>query len=156
MKLTLGVPMTQIRMPLIRLLWAAAATLGLSPAASGQSAMPEELVPLQGTWTVSAAEENGRRYEALQEAKFTIGEDSFELQSGELQFRGKIRIRTDTSPKQIDFRLTSGRVWRGIFVVTAKLLRINFVVEGATAAERPKLFATSLEAPGMLLVMRRN
>jgi uncharacterized protein (TIGR03067 family) len=139
----------------IRLLWAALAAFGSSGTACAQSAMPEELVPLQGTWIVSAAEQDGSRLETLQEAKFTIGEDSFELQFGDLAFRGKIRIRIDTSPKQIDLVLTSGRVWRGIYVATAKLLRINYVADGASA-ERPKLFSTSVDAPGVLLVMRRT
>ncbi len=117
--------------------------------------MPESLVPLQGTWIVSNGEQAGKPIEALQGAKLTFGEDSFELQTAAGEFRGKIRIRTDVSPKQVDFLLTSGRVWRGIFVVTAKLLRVNYV-DVAAATERPKLFATSADAPGTLLVMRRS
>jgi uncharacterized protein (TIGR03067 family) len=145
----------QARRLATRLLWAAVAALGSTDIALGQSAMPQELVPLQGAWMVSAAERDGRRLEMLQEARFTIGEDSFELRSGELEIRGRIRIRIDTSPKQIDLVLSNGKVWRGIFVATARLLRINYVVGDATA-ERPKLFATSVDAPGTLLVMRRT
>jgi uncharacterized protein (TIGR03067 family) len=145
----------EIMMPATRLLWSAVAALALSPPALGQSATPELFVPLQGTWIVDSAEQDGTPVDVRWPAKLTIGDDSFELQTAAVEFRGKIRIRTDVSPKQIDFLLTSGRVWRGIFVVTAKLLRVNYV-DAAAATERPKLFATSADAPGMLLVMRRN
>jgi uncharacterized protein (TIGR03067 family) len=140
-------------MPAIRLLWTAVAALAWSQVAPGQSAVPEQFAPLQGTWVVTAAEQGGRPVDPLEGAKLTIGDDSFELQLAGREFRGKIKVRWEGSPKQIDFLLPR-TVWRGIFTLTAKTLRVHYV-DVTDSAERPKLFATSADSPGTLLVMRQ-
>jgi len=141
-------------MPATHLLWFAVAALALSQPALGQSATPEDLVPLQGTWIVSAAEQGGQSVDAMQGAKLTIGDDSFELQVGRREFRGKIKVRLEGSPKRINFLLPR-TVWLGIFTVTAKTLRVHYV-DVAESAERPQLFATTAGMPGTVLTLQRN
>lgn len=125
----------------------------LQPAAS-QTAMPAYLQPLQGTWVVASAEQRGMPLAAFQGARLTIGENSFELQTSTGEFRGKFRISLEGSPRLIDFRLVNGDTWRGIFTVTARLLRIHYV-DAAVSSERPALFSTSADAPGIVLELRK-
>jgi uncharacterized protein (TIGR03067 family) len=117
--------------------------------------MPPQLLELQGTWLVTAAERAGVGLAGVQGAKLTFGEDSFELRAGLSEIRGKVKVRANLSPKQMDFRLPDGTVWLGIYAVTAKTLRVNFVVATATS-QRPELFATSAEVPATLLTTRRE
>jgi uncharacterized protein (TIGR03067 family) len=130
------------------------AALCLLPAALAQSLVPAELLELQGTWRVTAAERAGTPLAQVQGAKLTFGENSFELRAGLSEIRGKIHVRAHLSPKQIDFQLRDGTVWLGIYTVTAKSLRVSFVVATATS-QRPELFATSTEVPATLLVTQR-
>jgi uncharacterized protein (TIGR03067 family) len=130
------------------------ATACLLPSALAQSMVPPQLLELQGTWLVTTAERAGAELASVRGGKLTFGEDSFELRAGLSEIRGKIRVRASLSPKQIDFRLPDGTVWLGIYAVTAKSLRVNFVVATATS-QRPELFATSVEVPATLLVTRR-
>ena len=136
-----------------RRFWSAVAILTWSTCAWSQSATPEAFVPLQGTWKVIGAEQGGRPVNALPGSKLIIGDDSFELQVAGHEFRGKIRVRWEGSPKQIDFLLPS-TIWRGIFTLTDKTLRVHYV-DVTDSAERPTLFATTADQPTILLVMQR-
>jgi len=118
------------------------------------SMVPPELLELQGTWLVTTAERAGVPLAGVEDAKLTFGENSFELRAGLSEIRGKIYVRATLSPRQIDFRLPDGTVWLGIYALTAKSLRVNFVVATATS-QRPERFATSREVPATLLITRR-
>lgn len=140
--------------------YACAMAVSLLPAALAQSRIPvpsmvpPELLELQGTWLVTRAERAGVPLAGVEGGKLTFGEDSFELRAGLSEIRGKIYVRSSLSPKQIDFRLPDGTLWLGIYALTSKSLRVNFVVATATS-QRPELFATSSEVPATLLVTRR-
>jgi uncharacterized protein (TIGR03067 family) len=132
-----------------------AVAVGVLPSVLAQSMVPPQLLELQGTWIVTEAQRAGVLLGEVGGAKLTFGEDSFELRAGLSEIRGKIYVRASLSPKQIDFRLPDGTVWLGIYAVTAKSLRVNFVVATSTS-QRPELFATSAEVPATLLVTRRE
>lgn len=127
----------------------------LLPSAFAQSMVPAQLLELQGTWIVTDAQRAGAVLQTVRGAKLTFGEDSFELRAGLSEIRGKIYVRAGLSPKQIDFRLPDGTVWLGIYAVTAKSLRVNFVVATATS-QRPELFDSSSATPSTLLITRRE
>src|ERR1044071_1079995 len=99
-----------------RRLLVCAMALSLLPAALAQSPplvpsmVPPELLDLQGTWLVTAAERAGVPLADAKGAKLTFGENSFELRAGLTEIRGKIYVRASLSPKQIDFRLPDGTV----------------------------------------------
>ena len=131
------------------------ASLCLSSTVRTQSLVSPELLELQGTWLVTAAERAGSPLAEVQGAKLTFGESSFELRAGLSEIRGRIHVRAHLSPKQIDFQLRDGTIWLGIYTVTAKSLRVSFVKATATS-QRPELFATSTEAPATLLVTERE
>lgn len=117
--------------------------------------VPESLRPLQGTWIVDAAEQAGMPVEELKGAKLTIGDNQFELQAGQREIQGRIAVRSDVSPKQIDFRFYNGAIWLGIYIPAANQLRLSYVDASATS-ERPRLFTTTADTPGTMLVMRRR
>jgi uncharacterized protein (TIGR03067 family) len=136
-------------------LWCAVSIWLLLPSAQAQTAMRADLVPLQGSWTVIAAEQAGKPFDAMKGGRLTIGEDSFELQAAGYEARGKFGIRSNAAPKQIDFHLTTGTIWGGIYAVTAKTLRLHYV-EVVGGVQRPRLFATSADQPGVVLTLQRN
>ena len=140
---------------LLRLTLIMAAMTGVASLARAESTL-EALNTIQGTWVVRAGERGGKRSNAMKGARFVIGGDSFLFQpaTGD-SAKGKIVVRADISPHQIDFLLPSGELWQGIFSTTADSFRLTYV-KAADRVERPKAFATTASSPSTLVLMRRG
>lgn len=123
--------------------------------AAAQQSVDESLVPLQGGWTVTAAEQGGRPFDAIKGGVLDVDGEVFDLvtASGN-EIGGVLRVEVDAQPQQIDFLLSDGVVWEGIFTVRGDILRMNYVERGD--AERPTIFATTSDTPGTVIVLRRT
>ena len=107
------------------------------------------------SWTVSAAEQGGKPFDVIKGGMLKISGDAFELQTAAgNRLDGKLIVDAAASPKQIDFLLSTGAIWQGIYAVTAGLLRLNYVEKG-DGVTRPSLFATDTDTLGTVIVLRR-
>ena len=109
--------------------------------------------PLQGSWTVRAAEQGGQPFEEIVGGMLTIDNDTFALTTAVgNEFSGALELDDSASPARIDFHLTDGTHWTGIYTVGNGMLRLNYVDAGE-GAERPEIFATTAETPGTVIVL---
>jgi len=115
-----------------------------------------DLTAMQGNWVVTAAEQNGRPFDIIKGGLMTVADDRFVINTvAGNRFDGKVRLNTDVTPKQIDFVLSTGAIWEGIYTVSPSVLRINRV-ESEDGIARPTIFATTADTPGLIMVMRRS
>lgn len=125
-------------------------------AVSAQDRAADEWRKLQGAWTVTAGEQNGRPNDAIKSGTLTIADRAFTLRTAAgNEFTGELRINVAATPLQLDFIHANGAVWEGIYSVTGDAFRLNYVEAGARSA-RPKIFATSADTAGSIVVMRRT
>jgi uncharacterized protein (TIGR03067 family) len=124
----------------------------LTLAAEGQELAG--FAPLQGEWTVTAAEQGGQPFDAIKGGVLTITADGFALRTavGNL-FEGKLVLDPAARPATIDFQLSDGAVWEGIYTTSGDIFRLNYVERGDAA--RPTVFATTADTLGTVIVLRR-
>lgn len=125
-------------------------------AVAAQDASADDLKTLQGGWMVVAAEQRGRSFDAIRGGGLVIEGRTFHLKTkAGNEFRGDIRVDAATSPKQLDFvHANGGPVWLAIYTVDEDALRLNYVEQG-DGATRPRLFATSADGGGTVIVLNR-
>ena len=133
-----------------------AAVLVWAASVAAQDQTTDELKQLQGVWTVTAAEQRGRPFDAIKGGVLTIAEGSFVLKTAAgNEFKGGVRVYPSTTLRQLDFlHANQGPVWEAIYAVTDDVLRLNYV-EGGGSDKRPTLFATSADTAGTVIVLRR-
>lgn len=123
-------------------------------AAAAQTEPGPELTELQGDWTVAAAEQSGQPLDAIKGGVLTIMGDAFALRTAVgNHFDGKLTIDGTANPKAIDFLLSNGAVWEGIYTASAGILRLNYVERGDDS--RPTVFATTADTRGTVIVLRK-
>ena len=112
--------------------------------------------PLQGAWIVRAAEQNGKPFDAIKGGRITITGESFDLATAAgSHFAGKLKLDTAATPHLIDFELSNGARWLGIYTVNASTFRLNYVEDDGNT-KRPAVFATTADTPGTVIVMRKD
>ena len=125
---------------------------GLQAAAQDGDAM-QGFAALQGSWTVRAAEQGGQPFDAIVGGMLTIDNETFALTTAVgNEFSGALELDDSASPARIDFHLTDGTHWTGIYTVGNGMLRLNYVDAGE-GAERPEVFATTADTPGTVIVL---
>src|SRR5687768_9090329 len=104
-------------LPLITLLVTLSAALQTSVDGPAAEATAAEFAKLQGAWTVTAAEQNGKPLDVIKGGVLTITDRGFTLSTAAgNEFKGELRINSATSPKQLDFVHAGGsQVWEGIY-----------------------------------------
>ena len=111
--------------------------------------------PLRGAWMVTGAEQSGKPFDAIKGGKLTITGEHFDLMTAAgNHLEGTLRLNNETSPRQIDFVLSTGPVWVGIYSVNATTFRLHYV-EQEDGAKRPTVFATTTDTPGTVIVMKK-
>ena len=127
-----------------------------SGALYAQGSIADEFAKLQGSWTVTAAEQNGKPLDVIKGGVLTIADRNFALKTAAgNEFKGELRLNPTTSPKQLDFVHAGGTtVWEGIYAADGDVFRLNYVEAGGRD-KRPTLFATSADSAGLVIVMRR-
>lgn len=139
----------------IRFLIRVAACMALALGVSAYAAESSPHEALRGTWTVTAAEQGGKPFDDIKGGKLTISGEKFDLVTAAgNHFDGTLRLKADSTPGQIDFVLSTGAVWIGIYTVNATTFRLNYV-EQEGDARRPTAFATTADTPGTVIVMKK-
>lgn len=125
-------------------------------AGMAQESSEASFVPLQGAWTVRAAEQRGQPFDAIVGGLLRIEGSSFALRTATgNELNGVLRLDAAASPMQIDFVLSDGAVWEGIYAASGDVLRLNYV-EADDGIERPNVFATTADTPGTVIVLGRD
>jgi len=123
------------------------------PARAQDGDAAQDFAPLQGSWTVRAAEQSGQPFDAIVRGVLTIENGTFALSTAVgNEFTGTLELDNGASPWHIDFHLTDGTHWTGIYTVGNGMLRLNYVDAGEGAA-RPEVFATTADTPGTVIVL---
>ena len=123
------------------------------PATAQDGDAVEDFTPLQGSWTVRAAEQGGQPFDAIVGGVLTVDNDTFALTTAVgNELSGALELDNNASPWRIDFRLTDGTHWTGIYALGNGMLRLNYVDAGEGAA-RPQVFATTADTPGTVIVL---
>ena len=70
------------------------------------------LAPLQGRWVVSAAEHNGKPFDAIKGGVMTVAADGFEIRtaSGNM-LKGTLKLDPSKQPWQMDMTHADGARW---------------------------------------------
>jgi uncharacterized protein (TIGR03067 family) len=123
--------------------------------AAGDEAGPDRLVPLQGTWKVTALEADGKPTE-LPDVSFW-----WFIQGDKVRYGGqelaRLTIDAMTQPKCIDLKFHNPeRVYEGIYSVEDDTLKICISRATEGVKERPGMFSTKGKPEWRLLVFKRD
>lgn len=122
--------------------------------AADEAATAAELGHLRGAWTVTAAEQGGKPFDAIKGGVLSIDGAAFALRTASgNELAGTIAVDPATVPKQLDFLHSTGAVWEAIYTVAGEVLRLNYVEQGD--APRPTVFATTADTPGTVIVLQK-
>jgi uncharacterized protein (TIGR03067 family) len=113
------------------------------------------LAPLQGRWVVSAAEHNGKPFDAIKGGVMTIASDGFEIRtaSGNM-LKGTLKLDPSTLPAQMDMIHADGARWEAIYAIEGDTFRLNYVEAGGKDP-RPSTFTTSGASEATVITLRR-
>jgi uncharacterized protein (TIGR03067 family) len=119
--------------------------------AQGQNA----LASLQGRWVVTAAEHNGKPFDAIKGGVMTIAADGFEIRtaSGNM-LKGTLKLEPSTQPSQVDMIHADGARWEAIYAIEGETFRLNYVEAGGKDV-RPTTFTTSSTTEATVITLRR-
>jgi uncharacterized protein (TIGR03067 family) len=85
---------------------------------------------LQGAWTATAAERDGKAATDVIDHRLSITGNRFQIQSsdGKLLYAGTLRVNHGVKPAAVDFLHTEGhlkgKVWKGIYALSGDTLTI--------------------------------
>jgi len=112
--------------------------------------------PLQGRWVVTAAEHEGKPFDAIKGGVMTIAGDAFEVRtaSGNM-LMGTLRLDPSKQPSQMDMIHADGARWEAIYIIEGETFRMNYVEAGGKDA-RPATFTTNDTTEATVIVLRRE
>ncbi len=115
-----------------------------------------EMKRLEGVWTVSSMEQNGRPFppELTQSIRLEIEGDRFTFINGKSKFTAKItKLETESDPRAIDLERESDKqALKGIYKLEGDTLFICTAARG----NRPRGFFTEVGRPNVLSVYKRT
>lgn len=121
-----------------------------------QNQASAEFTKLQGAWTVTASERNGKADNSIKGGVLTITDHRFALHTAAgNDFKGELKIDAAASPHQLDFLHENGTTWQAIYTVDDDIFKLNYV-DAASKEKRPTIFATSAGSGSAIVVMKRN
>jgi uncharacterized protein (TIGR03067 family) len=117
-----------------------------------------EIEKLEGTWSIVAAERQGRPEKDDLKVKVTFTGNRFTARrQGQVLLEGSIRLDPSAKPKRIDTRMSSGpnkgRTRLGIYELNGDRLRICYAEFGK---DRPAVFSTREGTGFLLFVYQRD
>ena len=132
-----------------------AAVIGLGLAAAEAAA-----ANLEGTWTASTAERDGKPADDVVGHRLAFTGNRFQIvaKDGKPLYLGTFQANPSAEPATIDFahagETLNGKVWKGIYVLDGETLTICDNAAGLDR-ERPTAFATRAGSGYVLVTFRR-
>lgn len=122
---------------------------------SGQAMGKTDLEQAQGDWQPVALTDNGETVpaEALSSAKLKIKGDEFTLQHSEGVYQGKLKIKENATPRQMDVTLDDGTEVSAIYQLSPDTLRVCYA---QPYAPRPAAFSAAAGTDQVLMVFKRK
>jgi uncharacterized protein (TIGR03067 family) len=111
---------------------------------------------LEGKWVVTAGEHEGQKMDVVVGGVMTVKDGTFHIHTASgKDLHGRILVRPDAQPAQLDFVHGDGTRWEAIYEIDGDTLRLNYVAAGGKDS-RPTKFATSDETEASLMTLRRE
>jgi uncharacterized protein (TIGR03067 family) len=115
---------------------------------------------LQGAWTATKAERDGKAANDVVGHRLTFAGNRFQIQSkdGKLVYAGTVTVQANAKPAAIDFVQTEGIAkgasWKGIYALSGDALTI---IDNAVdpKMDRPQAFATKSGSGYVLVTFQR-
>lgn len=129
--------------------------------AASQPAAQDVPKAIQGSWTATKAERDGKAANDVVGHRLTFAGNRFEIQSkdGKLLYGGTISVQPSAKPPAIDFAQTEGIAkgasWKGIFALSGDTLTI---IDNAVNPDkdRPQAFETKSGSGYVLVTFQRT
>lgn len=142
-----------------RMLWLAAATLGLvSYLPADDAAKGGDRERLQGAWTVVAAEREGKPSDRSNGDRLVFEGDQFILKTQKGEMKGTYKLNPSASPKTIDMAMAEGpqkdKTAEGIYSLQGGTLKI--CLADAATKQRPTTFLTKPGSRQTLFELKRE
>jgi uncharacterized protein (TIGR03067 family) len=117
---------------------------------------PSGPAALQGRWVVTAAEHQGKPFDAIKGGVMTIAGEGFEVRtaSGNM-LKGTLKLDASKTPSQLDMTHADGTRWEAIYIVEGDTFRLNYV-EADGKETRPVTFTTNDATEATIIVLRRE
>jgi len=102
--------------------------LGTGPVSAFAQPTEEANKKLQGTWTATQAERDGKMADDVLGHRLSFTGNRFQIQSkdGKLLYAGTVRLNPSAKPAAIDFEHTEGvvkgKAWKGIYALDGDTL----------------------------------
>ena len=115
---------------------------------------------LQGTWTATKAERDGKPAADVVRHRLSVSGDRFEIQSKDMKalYSGTVRVDASAKPAAIDFEHAEGglkgKTWKGIYALDGNTLTICDNAENLDA-ERPLNFDANSGSGYVLITFAR-
>ncbi len=134
--------------------------MGLMSARADENAVKNELKALQGTWKVTAAEQDGDPLDRIVGGTMTIKDNNFTIKTaGGTVMKGDLNLDPTKSPRQIDLAHQDGLLkdknWQGIYELKGDTLKLCYA-EADSEKERPTEFKTLKKSRLLLLELKRE
>lgn len=141
-----------------RLTLLAVAVIGLCTASVslGQDKKNDE--KLQGTWTVTGAEREGKTLEKVHGDKLVLSGRNFTIKAHDTEMKGTFTVDATANPKVIDFKHTDGPhkdlTMEGIYTIEGDNLKLCVTEPGSK--QRPSDFTTKGSVRQMLITFKKD
>jgi len=127
---------------------------------AAEDAAKKDFEKLQGTWVVTAAEQDGKPLDRLQGGKLTVKDQNFYVKTaGGTEMKGDLSLDPAKKPKHIDWLHQEGllreKTWQGIYELDGDDLKICYA-EADSGKDRPDEFKTEADSKRLLVILKRE
>lgn len=124
----------------------------------GATKKPVDMVIIQGTWIIVAAEKNAIAFpkEELEHQRLTFMDDKVLFRVGESKIKGTFKLDTTKKPKTIKMKFKDGKeegTLSGIYDLQGDGLKICAFQD---EEEPPKEFKTAKGSPAVMMTLKRE
>lgn len=134
--------------------------LAVVASARAEDAAKKDFAKLQGTWVVTAAEQDGKALDRLQGGKLVIKDQNFHIKTASgTEMKGDLQLDPAKKPTHMDWMHQEGllreKTWQGIYELDGDDLKLCYA-EADSGKDRPGEFKTEADSKRLLVVLKRE
>ncbi len=115
---------------------------------TAQDTVPKELVPIQGTWVITSANDQDVAGQGMDVALVVVGDKYTQTTNGAVDERGTLKLDMSKKPATLDLTIVegddAGKLQLGIVEITGNTMRGKLSAPGSTT--RPSNFELENDA----------
>jgi len=118
-----------------------------------------DLDQMQGNWQAVAMEAKGKAKSVDDVKKFQliVNKDAFTVKlDGADHLSGKLVLRADKKPKQVDLVQETGPLYKGIYEINGQRLKMCVCISSDADSERPKDLTTKEDSENACITWERT